>query len=478
MEFYSCQYDYCQEEPEFICVCNNHNSAYCKKHLNIHIAKGDDHDVIPNYTEISLKDKEIFSIQCTISLRKLESIQLKILEFGQEKLNKINQLIKEELENVLKTESIIRKAIGFVYKKQKIVKKINLSEEEKFINRYLKTPKNLIEDLKNKENKIWSEFGMLEDFKVIIEENATLKKEIEKMSNLLNEKNEQIIKLANESVKNNLLFEANKLEYREKQYKGDDNFESTEMCFFKYDSNNLYIINIFSGNDSVLNLNTSEKFGGHPAFCQISEKKIFIHGGYTSEYLSSSHIVDLENKKIEKKANNICRTNIGQMSLYNGNIYVFGGTHDKVLSFSYKYSLNLNKWEQIASLPNPSRSNCTILDDEKIILSGFQLSSVLVYDISKNSYSFFGNVEPNNHKFICKSDKNLYVFEGNKLYESLLKPQLSFSITNLSIYLNSEMRSFSIRNKQCVYILLDDLKIYVFNLATKEMSILRSVKIQ
>lgn len=148
--------------------------------------------------------REEFKNLFYISLAKLKNIQLKILKTGQIHYNRINQFIKENLENVARTESAIRKAMKFIIKEQKIVKKKYQSEEEIFLNKYLKAPNKFIEELAILEDGILSDFKKHEDFQVVLEENKKLKRKNEKILKILNEKNDQLIKNINPSYTNYL----------------------------------------------------------------------------------------------------------------------------------------------------------------------------------------------------------------------------------------------------------------------------------
>lgn len=276
MEFATCQYNQCPKDPEFICSCGGRQSAYCEMHLNAHTINGIDHAITQNYAHIEYNEREEFKNLFYISLAKLKNIQLKILKTGQIHYNRINQFIKENLENVARTESAIRKAMKFIIKEQKIVKKKYQSEEEIFLNKYLKAPNKFIEELAILEDGILSDFKKHEDFQVVLEENKKLKRKNEKILKILNEKNDQLIKNINPSYTNYLEAEKNKPDNKARLSEKDDDIGySTNMCYFNDNSHTLCIINILSDKDSMLTFDNSGEFGGHPALCKISKNRFF-----------------------------------------------------------------------------------------------------------------------------------------------------------------------------------------------------------
>lgn len=65
MERNTCQYENCQNDPEFMCKCAEQASYFCEKHIFNHEfeSKSLNHDKLKNYIGIIPSDKLPFPIQ-------------------------------------------------------------------------------------------------------------------------------------------------------------------------------------------------------------------------------------------------------------------------------------------------------------------------------------------------------------------------------------------------------------------------------
>ncbi|OMJ68798.1 hypothetical protein SteCoe_33638 [Stentor coeruleus] len=219
--------------------------------------------------------------------------------------------------------------------------------------------------------------------------------------------------------------------------------------------------------------NTPSVLSTQSGFCKLDDDTFFCYSGHTgSSYLNTAYIFDTKNKNFEEKTSwNHNGYTSGACTLYEQNIYVFGGCiGGSQHAECFKYILNSNSWQKIASIPTASYYNSSIAIGNNIIISGYCLPCTFNYSIEFNKYtpspSLFSICK---NKVVCKGDDRIYVFENDYMNFILINSSTQvadqFLISPVTRYMNN------------IFFLLFDLNIYKFSLESKSVSLIRRVRL-
>lgn len=148
--------------------------------------------------------------------------------------------------------------------------------------------------------------------------------------------------------------------------------------------------NITDNKWSVLNSTLlTKKF----ANSETSDNKIYIFNGWGNSHLE---IVDLATNTITKGAVNHSYTGNAGSALYNGKIYVFGGSGLNGASttkfsnrFQY-YDIASNTWHPLPDMPTAREAKGKIVNDKLYVIGGFNGTSsrlINVYDLNTNLWT-------------------------------------------------------------------------------------------
>ena len=148
--------------------------------------------------------------------------------------------------------------------------------------------------------------------------------------------------------------------------------------------------------------------------CRISRSRYFISGGYDGEKSTDdSYIFDLGSKTCRKLRSSIERDGAG--SVYKDNkVFIFGGIHTNVedLQLCQYYNISLQTWHELSPLPMKSHANTASLIDDLVILTGFHLNGIYLFDGS--CYSNLVSLQENSFKHLF----GRWAIDGKAIYKS------------------------------------------------------------
>jgi len=176
--------------------------------------------------------------------------------------------------------------------------------------------------------------------------------------------------------------------------------ESPYVCNIDKDSTTLRKYDLKTKQFSTFPIvNDGSKYTGHPSITtDFARKKWYFSGGSLDGQLTSNlWSFDVETEKINYLAPLMkASARHGFTSSPDDMLYVIGGG-----SFSYptkecyRYSINLNRWKQIESLPNATTLNSSVCHydvDRKYCIVNLcpktSLETLLVYNVSMKTFSF------------------------------------------------------------------------------------------
>lgn len=110
------------------------------------------------------------------------------------------------------------------------------------------------------------------------------------------------------------------------------------------------------------------------SICSISDKKIFVYGGYSNNYETheDGYIIDIYKCSAQKIKNGYANC-INGVVLKNKFLYIFGYYPDgnDLLNISQSYNLVTNEWNMLGNLTVASYRTTTSLKNNVIHITGF-----------------------------------------------------------------------------------------------------------
>ena len=406
-----CEFEGCGEAPEFICECSNKFSKFCAQHLDVHAETGL-HNISENYFSINQGKSKMISFQCKNSLKLLKTFRENAIAESKAQISQIIESTQKSCARFRDLEETYTLVLEYLQRFDKIVKKQYPSPAEKFIVKYLNTPNAIYTDL-------------LE----------------------------------------------NKGEPPELELQPD--YTSGFMCFFEDKTKNFNIIDPLSSKDMQFTLEISDELSIRGAFCELPNNKFFCYGGYNAGYTDVAYIIDIKNRTGEKRKSSIKKYSMGVCVHHQGEIYVIGGVHQGNKTSSERYTISSDSWAEISNTPAKTQDNCCVLVENNIFIAGGGPCCIFQYSIPNDTYSSFGEFM-SGYKVILKGAKNLYLLDSGNLYESTNSSFTTFSILNSVTGIpNKKLISYPVRKDSAIYFLLDDNRIYKFELVSKQISTLR-----
>lgn len=148
--------------------------------------------------------------------------------------------------------------------------------------------------------------------------------------------------------------------------------------------------------------------------CRISRSRYFISGGYDGEKSTNdSYIFDLGSKTCKKLKSSIERDGAGSVCKDN-KVFIFGGIHTNIedLQLCQYYDISLQTWHELCPLPKKSHANTATLIDDLVILTGFHLNGIYLFD--GTSYTNLVSLQENSFKHLF----GRWAIDGKTIYKS------------------------------------------------------------
>jgi N-acetylneuraminic acid mutarotase len=150
--------------------------------------------------------------------------------------------------------------------------------------------------------------------------------------------------------------------------------------------------------------------------CEVIGENLYVFNGTTSSggYNKKMEIVNLKDGSVTLSTDNPVPARLSGSSVWKGNIYVFGGKVDSV-SYSnklYKYDPLIQKWTELANMPEAKQTKGEIIDGKLYVLGGYNgtpLDGIDRYDIQKNEWTRMIKIPK-------PLSANSVTFSGSKIY--------------------------------------------------------------
>ncbi|OMJ79406.1 hypothetical protein SteCoe_20560 [Stentor coeruleus] len=423
-----CSNGKCQHESAEILVCGNQPLVYCNKHRKKHLKKCKMHHTSRNlYEKIPKKQRRKFK---NFFIEQLSNYDKQSEEF----LIKINECL-------IKIKEIALQGINIFSKYQEFYMNLFKNAQLNYLPMYYFT-EDIIEN----------------DIDINDIENIGLNLVTNQISEFLS-----ITSCFDKTFK-----ECFNVFNKPKTYRRESINMSGKLYFFQNNTSNLIEFDPATKKNSKISITGIGIQGFGESTCEIKGNKLVTNGGFCS---LNTFIIDLSSKKYTVILNGKKRQ-FAQGCYLNEKVYFFGGFNNE-LSFSKFYNvcdyldLETKRWIQLPNLPNNIANTTTlILDSNNIIIAGGSDSIhglVLLYNISKNSYSLLINQVRAQRKALLIQDEKIIYLLGEYLNISHIDNIVDWVIQS-PLSIRSSVSSSVVRRGKKAYFSDYDNKVYEFDL--------------
>jgi Kelch motif len=254
-----------------------------------------------------------------------------------------------------------------------------------------------------------------------------------------------------------------------------EEFDTNKICFFDRNSTKLNVIDLFE-DDLSINLDISDKLCFTGGTCQLPNDSFFYYGGWPSDYTDVVYTVNLSDLTVSKKKNRNSKAFIGCV-YHNNSVYCFGGVKNKKLDEAEKYNLASDTWEKLSKIPKQCSNISCSLYQNSILFTGQGVDNLYLYDIARNKYFKCAKFESKSRKLVFACEK-IYLFESGKLHETTSGGCEKFSLINGNTGVpDKALIGYPVKYQLHIYFLLYDGNVYRFSPSTKEVKVVKYVKI-
>ena len=251
----------------------------------------------------------------------------------------------------------------------------------------------------------------------------------------------------------------------------DDDFA---LCFRPNLCNQIDVIDLETYRKTTINL-TASHLSNYCGCCKVAKNKYFLYGGHIDEggYSNLAKIIDIQSKSIESLPSNSFTSCYG-LSLFNQEVYIFGGGENRgcAINRCKKFNLNANVWIDLQRLPQENYYVTASTLSNQILVMGYQSAHMFSYNPFQNIFTA--------HKYNFSTNKYKYIFENwivsfqNALFEidenlNLIKRQ---EFKDSGLWLNHTGKYKRANN---LYFLLGGPKLYRIKTDTKVIELINFI---
>lgn len=434
-----CSYRKCKNASEEILVCSNQPLVYCNKHRKKHLKKCKNHHTSRNLHEKIPKNQR----------RKFQNF------FSE-------QLAHYEEQN----EQFLIKINDCFIKIKEIA-----SQGIKIFNNYQEFYTDLLK------NSYSNRLPMYLFNENVIENGIDINDIEETGLSLVNEQISNFFTIANSFDKDLKeyfnVFKAPKI-CRQNSIK-----VSEKLYFFQNNSSNLIDFDPATRKHNKTSISGIGYQGFGESVCEIKEDKLVVNGGL---HLSNAIIIDMNSKKYTVIPNGKKRQ-FAQACFLNEKVYFFGGFNNEQPLYKFYNACDCldienKRWLPLANLPNNIANTTTlVLDSNNILIAGGSdpiRGLVVLYNISKNSYSVLTNQVKSRRKAVLVQDGKTIYLLGENLNISNMDNIIDW-VVQAPLGIRSNVSSAVVRRGKNAYFSDYDNKVYEFDLVSlqcKEINII------
>ena len=349
----------CYKEASVMCKCTEKGYFSCKDHFATHTTKGTNqknHTVVPIATLLKKSDSQKAMQSAKNLTKSLTAIELKAIENSRKLIKCINENLEKFLTNIREKEAQIRDFTKRIKEKKLVlIDLVNvISQASKCVFKYNPEIEPIL-------SKIKKTYDYASGDPQIDNKQQTEQYSLDKEILLFNE-NFNLLAISTEDLTTRVL----------------------DFC---------------------------PNLGIACAVSKISEYKYFIQGGYMDWWRGETYIIDLKHKEFQTLPSSNPNAHAG-CAYKDKTVYIFGGCNNNIsLSECCAFDMETKRFSQLPNLPQPSYANTAAEFNNKIYVSGFQLSHAFIF--INNSYHQNLALSPDTYKIVFSG----WIVVYNMIYE-------------------------------------------------------------
>ena len=219
-------------------------------------------------------------------------------------------------------------------------------------------------------------------------------------------------------------------------------------------------------------------------WCQLPQNRLFYYGSSVSGILHRyrSHffyIIDLAQMRVYKQEVSHAGNN-GLCCYLRNSVYIFGvvGSGD-TMNKALVLDLGEMKAKEICDLPSSVCNIASLVWENSIFITGLYTDKLFAYSVEEQVY-YCGPLRmiENRNKIIFECAGRMFIIADDDVFEVFRNPQGHFRkiFCNLP-FRNRFLKANTVKNRQNVYMLLNDNTIYKFSLTTLSVQKIRQVTV-
>jgi hypothetical protein len=247
------------------------------------------------------------------------------------------------------------------------------------------------------------------------------------------------------------------------------------MAFFARNSSTLTLYHI--KDNTIKTERFEEKMAERAGWCYLPDGKIFYYGGRKDQNVGVACLINPSTRTIEFLKRGPELRNLGQLTYYKGEVYVFGGfAKQKASSSVLKFSLMKNIWMNLNDMPVASESCCSCFYGNSIVVTGENMISLLDYDRQNDSYKILMDIEIG-FKTVWSANGKCFLLVKNCIYESEIFNKFSWkSYFETTVIVNhTRLMAPTVKRGEEIFILFENRQLYSFQLQTRRIRLVTEI---
>jgi hypothetical protein len=484
----NCEYEACRNEYEIICECEGYTTKICELHLNDHLRLQRQH----NFKKTSIRlagDQKMVIKACLIeSIRRLRERRLQFQQISNQCIKHITSIVTDTFAEVHQIMLLYHETIERIDKDDKF-DHTNHREVDSFVLKYLEKPEKIFMDLEVKMAEVMHRFDKIRSYE------EQMNHEIESWKRAMSENFSQIknstfskIKASEEQIKIQFSDMEQRINLIGESIGLLSDYYGKDLVSFDYPAREMHIfngtkavctVNAFGNVDKRMVFDITEVLSAFAGFCYLDESHMFYYGGDQGlgDY---AYVLDFKSGTAQKRTSSKGKSYTGCCANIDDEVFVFGGY---IINAYYtpdceKYSLSMDKWTKIASMPDVSANNSILSVKDSILIAGYLNLNLLSYSIANDIFLKHGQFNHGSCKVLIDFNSTIFVLEYGKTFKSNDYSLEVFELINENNgFPNEYLLCSPVRCGKGIYFVLNDSKIYRFCLEELKVSLIRKLNI-
>ena len=250
------------------------------------------------------------------------------------------------------------------------------------------------------------------------------------------------------------------------------------LYFNKHNSQEIVIIELdkkFETLPMKVNFSVDKNWGAHACICKISDKELFIHGGYCFSFCDT-YKLNLETLDIEVLPSWTPRYTAACV-YKDSKVFVFGGIDENsVLNTAAVYDLQKNTWNELSPMPKPSQTTTAVAYKNQLMIVGLELE--MVFSFNNNMYYSLASPKllPNTGKIILQAGSKYFIIQVTKVWETQdFNKWECYELNSKNIPNGLALLTYPVAKENHVYFVFNDYLLRRFNISSHSVEVIKKI---